>query len=274
MEGTLRSAVVHLGIAPSADAARIDVASRTDAGVSARGNVLTLYSDLAGPALLRALNGTAEDVFFTATRPVDERFRVRSATYRVYRYYLPGDESRARRLEEATRLLGSSVDARTFGRGLPVDRPSLRPIEALRVHAATRGIWIEVRAPSFVWGMVRKLVGGLLAWESGLISSEKLRAAARGEHRLNLPLAPADALLLWEVGHAGPWEYRFDRARRHQRQYRIEAARRAEARIHVLGALTAEETHRRSTAVPDVAPDAKRTARDGWDEASNRSDTA
>jgi tRNA pseudouridine(38-40) synthase len=238
VEGTLRSAVVRLGIARSAEDARIEVASRTDAGVSARGNLLTLASDLAGPALLRALNGTAADVFFNAAREVDEGFRVRSATYRVYRYYLPGPEDRARRLEEGARLLGSSVDARTFGRGVPLDRASLRPIESIHVEAGVRGIWVEVRAPSFVWGMVRKIVGALLAWEIGRLSSEEIRAAAKGEHRLSLPLAPPDALILWEVGHPGTWEFRFERARRHQSRHLTEAMRRAEARIHVLGALT------------------------------------
>ncbi len=239
MEGTIRSRVVRLGIARSAEDARIDVASRTDAGVSARANLLTLASDLAGPALLRALNGTAADVFFNAAREVDEGFRVRSATYRVYRYYLPGRSDRAQRLEAGARILGSSVDARTFGRGIPADRASLRPIDSIRVEVGARGIWVEVRAPSFVWGMVRKIVGGLLEWEGGRLSSEELRAAAAGEHRRSLPLAPPDALILWEVGHAGPWEFRFEQARRHQRRHLAEAMRRAEARIHVLGALTA-----------------------------------
>lgn len=268
---------MRLGIAPNADAARIDVASRTDAGVSARGNVLTATSPLAGPAFLRAINGTAEDIFFSAAREVDETFRVRSATHRVYRYYLPGNERRIHRLEEGALLLGSSVDARTFGRGLPAERASLRPIESIRVHAAVRGIWIEVRAPSFVWGMVRKIVGGLLMWESGSLSSEKLRAAARGKERLSLPLAPPDALVLWEVGHLGPWEFKFERARRHQLRYRLESARRADARVHVLDALNAPEAGRSSE--PDVIADpasplssarAKRLVRDGWDQVSLR----
>ncbi|NNN17120.1 MAG: methyltransferase domain-containing protein [Thermoplasmata archaeon] len=277
MEGTIRSGVVRLGIAPSADAARIDVASRTDAGVSARGNVLTVSSPLAGPALLRALNGTAEDIFFNAARRVDESFRVRSATHRIYRYYLSGDEHRIPRLEEGARLLGSTVDVRTFGRGLPVDRASLRPIESIRVHATVRGIWIEVRAPSFVWGMVRKIVGGLLAWESGAIPSEKLRAAARGQERLSLPLAPPDALVLWEVGHLGPWEFKFERVRRHQLRYRLESARRADARVHVLDALLAPEAEQSGEAntsgdpaSPPSSARAKQLVRDGWDRVSYR----
>lgn len=240
--------MVRLGIARSAEEARIDVASRTDAGVSARANALTISSDLAGPALLRALNGTAAEIFFDAARPVDDDFRVRRAAYRIYRYYLPGDEPRARRLEEGARLLGSHVDARSFGRGLPVDRPSLRPIESIHVRTAARGICVEVRARSFVWGMVRKIVGALLAWEGGRLSAEKLRAAARGEHRLSLPLAPPDALVLWEVGYAEVWEIHFQRPRRHQRQHRTEAMRLAEARLHVLEALAYDGT------VGDLSP--------------------
>ena len=89
VEGQILLAVVRRGIAPSVGSAKIGVASRTDRGVSAVGNALTLTSAFPPTALLRALNGIEPDIFFTAATAVPESFRVRSAVRRVYPV-LPG----------------------------------------------------------------------------------------------------------------------------------------------------------------------------------------
>ncbi|MCI4322345.1 MAG: hypothetical protein L3K05_08590, partial [Thermoplasmata archaeon] len=63
------------------------MASRTDRGVSARGNALALTSPLPGAGLLRALNGLRPEIFFTAATEVEEAFRPRAARSRTYRYW-------------------------------------------------------------------------------------------------------------------------------------------------------------------------------------------
>ncbi len=225
VEGVIRDGVRRLGIAPSADDARLEVASRTDAGVSARANALALSSHLEEAAVLRAMNGIAPDLLFRAIAAVPDSFRVRRARRRTYRYFLPGPRARAARLAPVARALGDRVDVRSFGRGIPLDHPLFRPIEPIRLRPGVGGVWIEVSAPSFVWGMVRKIVAAMLAVEAGRLSLEAIGAAARGERVLSLPLAPADGLILWRVEHDVRFSLRTAGLLRRQSAYREDALR-------------------------------------------------
>ena len=240
VEGTIREGLLRSGLVRELGPARLEVASRTDAGVSARANALALSSELPLTALLRGMNGIAADIYFTAGRRIPSDFRVRSAQWREYRYYLPGDVHRAKRLQKIAAQLPAQVDARSFGRGLPVDRPLFRDLDSLRVHFDGHGVRIDLRARSFVWGMVRKIVGGLLSCEEGRLALPMLVRAANGTTRLTLPLAPADGLLLWEVRYPTRWSLRYTRRGRGQSTHLIEARRRAETRHRVLGVLHVE----------------------------------
>jgi tRNA pseudouridine(38-40) synthase len=205
----------------------LEVASRTDAGVSARANALALTSAWSAPMLLRALNGIAREIYFHAATPLEDGERVRAARERWYRYYLAGDRERAERLGRIASLLGDRVDVRSFGRAVPSGEPQLRPLR--RIDSASDGerLWLDLRAPSFVWGMVRKIVGALLEVEEGRLAEEKLRAAARGAERLTLPLAPPDALILWEVTYDRPFAWRSSRLTRRQEAHLQEMGRQA-----------------------------------------------
>ena len=237
IEGTLREGLIHSGLVRTMASPDVEVASRTDAGVSARSNALALSTTLPVDALLRALNGLSETIFFTAGRPIPKRFRVRHALWREYRYYLPGDRSRARGLARVLRSLPLELDVRTFGRGLSSARPVRRTIDSARVRFDGQGVRIDLRARSFVWGMVRKIVGGLLWCESGQLAIDDLVEAAKGRRRLSLPLAPADALLLWEVRYPGRWPTWYRPSTREQNAHLSESVRKAEVRLRLTRAL-------------------------------------
>ena len=195
MEGQILRAVVRRGIAPSAVSAKIEVASRTDRGVSAVGNALTLTSALPPNALLRVLNGVEPDIDFTAARAVPESFRVRAAIRRVYRYF-PGRRApmTSSKWTDVARHFSGSVDVRSFGRALPAGSPVWRTIESVTVTSRPGGTVVELRAPSFVWGMVRKIVAALREVEAGRVSVDRLDAALQGWTRLTLPMAESEPL--------------------------------------------------------------------------------
>ncbi|MEM0129506.1 MAG: hypothetical protein QXG65_05040 [Thermoplasmata archaeon] len=235
VEGEIRRGLERSGLVRSADEAAIEVASRTDAGVSARANLLAISLPLDGPALLRALNGIAPDIHFSAARPLPPGRSPRTeALWREYRYYLGGGRDRAARLASIVAVLPPRLDGRSFGRGVPPDRPAIRPIDRLTVRAGRGGIRLEVRAPGFLWGMVRKLVGGLTAVEAGALDAEALLAAAEGRRRLTLPLAPAGPLLLWEVRCPGRWPHRAERRSRQQARHLADGRSDADARRRLL----------------------------------------
>jgi tRNA pseudouridine38-40 synthase len=240
VEGELLRGVVRCGIAPSASAARVEVASRTDRGVSARGNALALTSELAGSSLLRALNGVAPEIFFREAAAVSGSYRVRSATWREYRYYLPAEE---RGIERWSALLPEftkrSIDVRSFARGVLPDRPCWRDISEFELLTDRERVVLRLRAPSFLWGMVRKIVAALRGIGSGEWTRESVSQAIAGERRIALPLAPAEPLVLWEVRHEIPWTVRAPGWTERQASYIATESSRAKTRASLLPELLA-----------------------------------
>jgi tRNA pseudouridine(38-40) synthase len=183
----------------------MEVASRTDRGVSARANVLALRSALPGATLLRTLNGIDPDLVFTAATPITDDFRVRGAVSRTYRYFDPTRRRNPSRVAEAARLFEGKVDVRSLGRSIPAGEPAWRIIESVTVRPLEDRSLVEIRAPSFVWGMVRKIVATLREVDSGRLSVTRLRTALEGKVRLTLPMAEPSPLVLWEVEYGLSW---------------------------------------------------------------------
>jgi tRNA pseudouridine38-40 synthase len=242
VEGDIRAGLVGIGarvLDPD-----VEVASRTDRGVSARGNALALTSRLGGVPLLRALNGIAADVWFTAATPIPEAFVVRRARRRVYRYFEHGRGAPDRRIEEAVRLLEGRIDVRSFGRDLSRSSPVWREVEAVTVTSAGAGWVVEVRAPSFVWGMVRKIVAALRAVDEGRLTPALLGRVVGGEKRLSLPMAEPEPLVLWDVEYDLPWEVRWRGPNRHQREHLRAGVAASLARMDLFEAVGESEVRR------------------------------
>jgi tRNA pseudouridine38-40 synthase len=249
VEGEIRRFLaLHPVLRPSSSVA---VASRTDRGVSAVGNALTLDSLLPGPTLLKSLNGIAREVFFTGASEVPDGFPVRRATRRVYRYFEPVPPHDLHRVAEAARSFVGAVDVRSFGRGLPASTPVWRSIESVRVRTEATGAVVEVQAPSFVWGMVRKIVAALREVDAGRLTVSRLAASLAGKERLTLPMAEPEPLVLWTVEYDVPWEHRWIGPNRHQARWWSTVRDGLAARQRVLAALAEGQ------AAPGLAPSSR-----------------
>ncbi len=237
VEGEIRDGIDRLRIRAGPTDPHIPVASRTDRGVSARANVLALESPLPPAALLRALNGIAPELYFTAAAPIDASTRIRAATRRTYRYYEPPGAHRLSVWRRAARCLVGEIDVRSFGRDVTREVPTLRTIESISVSEADGGLCIEVTGPSFVWNQVRKMVAALRLVDAGRLTESRLAAAAQGEIRLTLPLAEPDYLVLWAVDLPIEWTTQWTGPNRQQTAYLARQAARAWVRQRVLGDL-------------------------------------
>ncbi len=245
IEGVILDGLRRRGLL-TASGPPLEVASRTDRGVSARGNALTLSSALPGPSLLRALNGLSPEIFFVAAARVPPAFRVRSARRRTYRYFEHAPEGTLSGWRDAAHLFRGPIDVRSFGREIPGERPSWREIESVTVRRQHDGFVIEVRAPSYVWGMVRKIVGVLREVAAGRLASSRLEAAIRGRERLTLPMAEATGLVLWEVEYPRRrWAFRWSGPNRYQAAWWARARRELAARGSVLDTLPVGPAGRR-----------------------------
>ena len=210
MEGEIERGLVRLGVASTSASARLRVASRTDRGVSARANAVAMSSELPAAALLRALNGIAPDIFFTAAREVGPTFSPRHAVRRWYRYLEAAPERRAGALErwrQVAACFSGTIDGRSFGRRIASREPVWRTVESFEVSEHRDELVLDLRAPSFLWGMVRKIVTAGRAVVAGELSLDRLRAVIEGRTTRGFPLAEAEPLILWSVEYEEGWTH-------------------------------------------------------------------
>jgi tRNA pseudouridine(38-40) synthase len=192
-----------------------------------------LSSDLPGPSLLRALNGIAPEIWFLAAAPVDERFVVRHAQERRYRYFEPRAGTDPDRWRAAASWFVGEHDVRAFSRRFASGPPLRRRIDAITVRTEGRWLVVELRAPSFVWGMVRKIIAALRAFDRGARTERELREALEGRRPLTLPLAEPERLVLWNVEHGIRLPVRAEGPGRRPRAWRLAEAERAELRARL-----------------------------------------
>lgn len=211
---------------------RVTAAGRTDAGVHALGQVVSFRTgiDSLTPAVLpRALNAFLPgDVrVIDAAGAADGFDARRSALLRVYRYQLlPGRQlphlrrytlwvRRALRLEALNRMAAAIVgehDFTTFA-AAGASGAAVRRVEQASFFAEGPLIVFRIAARSFLWKMVRSLVGTMLALEAECGADAECGAAAPGARMAELlaeprrervgQTAPAWGLFLDRVWYAG-----------------------------------------------------------------------
>lgn len=228
---TVQSAL-EATLAPLAGGAvRTTVAGRTDAGVHALGQVVSV-ADWAGAdadAVLRALQSTLpEDVTCFDVQPAADGFdarhsaRARTYTYLVWNHparqpFLRGaalwvrDPIDIDRLAAAMNVTLGEHDFSSFARVRPEQTP-MREVE--EVHVSERGglVRIEIRATAFLHQMVRSLVGSALEVATGRRPVEWMAEALEARDRAAAgPVARPHGLTLLRVDYAdAPWPRRLD----------------------------------------------------------------
>jgi tRNA pseudouridine38-40 synthase len=216
VQGVLEGALEQvLGVLPP-----ISAAGRTDAGVHARGQVVSFETDVDPERLQRAVNGMlGPEVVSTDARIAPEGFDARfSATAREYRYRIdvgavpdpfaaryvwhhPGEPAVAEMRRAASALSGEH-DFASFCRHPPDDRHTVRDLERLSVVLDDDRLEIAARANAFLHQMVRSLVGTLVAVGEGKIPAGSMaEVLAAGDRAAAGPVAPAHGLTLERVAY-------------------------------------------------------------------------
>ena len=201
-------------------------AGRTDTGVHAAGQVV--HFDAAGPIPAmrwpKALNGRLPaNIRVRAAREVPPNWHACfSACYRRYRYTLyngrlpnlflapwswhryelPINESRMRAVLES--MLGEH-DFSAFMRAGSRRAHGRTTLQEVLVERQGDLISVELQASGFLYGMVRLLMGQLVAVAEGQLEAERLLERWRGKQRdLIRHAAPAQGLCLLRVGYSEP----------------------------------------------------------------------
>lgn len=217
IQGELESALAQLLGSPCETA----VAGRTDAGVHARGQVVSFEtnSDVEPERLRRSLNGlVGPEISVHMVSETPPEFHARfSAVWRRYRYLLdpqPAPDPLLRHMVwhvgrdldlEAMRSVSEALvgehDFTSFCRTVE-GRSNVRRVEdtELKVVEGTIGFWI--RANAFCHQMVRSIVGYMYDVGRGFSPPNQVDAVIEARDRSTIvTVAPPHGLTLWEVGY-------------------------------------------------------------------------
>ncbi|MBM3314556.1 tRNA pseudouridine(38-40) synthase TruA [candidate division WOR-3 bacterium] len=191
--------------------------SRTDAGVSARNFVASFRARTAlAPERLRmALNACLPgDVYVKAAAEAGPGFHARHSargkTYvytvvrgrsplrraRAWEFYLPLAPAR---MCAAVRLFAGTRDFRPFCQTR--DKDGTCTIRRVSVTEAGDAVVVTVAGDRFLYKMVRRIVGALVACGTGRLSSGDIRAALAGRPHPPFTTAPAHGLVLDSVDY-------------------------------------------------------------------------
>ena len=216
IEGVLESALQRfLGDAP-----KLSVAGRTDAGVHARGQVVSFRAaDVVDVCRLQpGLNALlGPEIVVTEARVVPDGFHARHrATAREYRYRIetgpypdpftarfvwhrPGELSLTRMRAAARELVGEH-DFASFCRQPRDGSGTVRNLQRLAISRSADLFEVTVRANAFLHQMVRSLVGTLVAVGEGKIEPDRVPAIlAAGDRSAAAQMAPPHGLTLERV---------------------------------------------------------------------------
>ncbi len=200
---------------------RVTAAGRTDSGVHATGQVANFYTDVASIPAERftdAINAyLPKDVRVLESREVGPRFHARrSAVLRVYRYYIlsaPVCPPHLRnychwtrrkldilRLNEMASLLEGEHDFSSLSARGDHNKSKVRQVATSVFHAEGGFLVYTIAASSFLWKMVRTVIGTFLALEETGQGAEEFARILAARSRMEAgETAPARGLYLERV---------------------------------------------------------------------------
>ncbi len=196
VEGTVRqdlTTVCNMAL----DDMEIRLASRTDRGVNALGNVVTFNSILENEdILLRALNAISDSIFYRAIVQVPSDFNTRYAKQRVYRYILRTDGLDIDLIKKCAALFVGEHD---FDKFCHADgKPTVLNMESITVEEGEGYVIIEFRSLYYLWNMIRRIVAAIESVGKGRSTLDDVVKTLNGAN-MTFGLAQPENLTLSDV---------------------------------------------------------------------------
>ena len=198
---------------------KINGASRTDAGVSALGQVANFLIDSPIPTenFVKALNHRLpQDIVVTEAVEADQAFDASaSAKSKLYRYTIFTGKKRnvlktrncwhrpaaldIAAMDAAAKMLLGKKDFKSFASAADKRDSSIRTVMQCQVTQQDNWVYIDIEADRFLYNMVRNIVGTLVEIGRGKWKPEKINEIINAKTRTAAgPIAPPQGLcLMW-----------------------------------------------------------------------------
>lgn len=198
VEGEFIKAGISCGAWKDAKSAAFRTAGRTDKGVSARRQIVSVTPENPKKFIESMNFHLPPDIWCAGYAEVDAEFYPRyAAGIRTYRYLFPYPLD----IEEMNRAAAAFIGVHDFSGFSKMEpgRDPVRTVTAARVFAGENGLPVfEVSAKSFLWNMVRGMAGLLETVGLGLAPAEII-AEQLAAHTWRVHPAPAAGLILWDA---------------------------------------------------------------------------
>ncbi|MBN1390607.1 MAG: hypothetical protein JXA22_08200 [Candidatus Thermoplasmatota archaeon] len=180
VEGTIARALkkVHQGVDLSHWPLRFS--SRTDAGVSALGNVFTIDVEMGPDEFLRALNANMDGVWCWAWGRPRPGQNIRWASSRWYRYHLLPQTVTPDRVQELNEVLSLFKEEHDFSNLCRLEDEKnpvtfIEDIKAMDLSGNGELVVVDVIGSRFLWNQVRRMMGVALSVLDGTFDINDLR---------------------------------------------------------------------------------------------------
>jgi len=199
---TVEGEFIKAGIASEAwtdaKSAHFRASGRTDSGVSARKQLISIDTNEPKHFIERINHHLPEDIWCMSYSQVDDDFYPRfHAGIRTYRYFFPY-KMNIERMNNAAKLFIGTHDFSGFSK-MEEGRDPIRIVTHSEVFASEEGYPVfEVSAKNFLWNMVRGMAGILQPIGLGLCDSSVIEKQLTS-HEERVHPAPAEGLVFWDV---------------------------------------------------------------------------
>jgi len=159
VESEMKNRLIAMGAFTDESTANLKMASRTDRGVSAAGNVCVFTTDMDPDSLLSGLVYTLQGIWVVGVAIVNEGFNPRHTHHKTYQYFVPENGLDIEAMRRAANVFVGQHNVSSFAR---VDhRNPLRTITCASVDDDDVTT-ITFVGPSFLWYQIRRMVAAVI----------------------------------------------------------------------------------------------------------------
>jgi tRNA pseudouridine38-40 synthase len=201
VEGELFKAFNKVGIMDDPEKLHYSIAGRTDRGVHALGNVVSLKTD--SKATINQINyHLPSSIQIIGKAEVPNGFKPRYAEYRHYKYVFFKDPYNKKilnlkKMQNASKILIGTHNFRNFSKRC--ERAATRNVKDLKVSQYKMLTVIDVIGESFLWNMVRKMVQVITKVGMGKLDEEEVYLLLNPDIYSSITPVPPDGLILMDV---------------------------------------------------------------------------